>query len=482
MDSMNYARPAQNGSLPEVGPEVGIGDIVEHPRYGRGQVAAIYRNGTEWMVRFESNLRFRRPRHEFHGQQEKPMLLSQQLAPVFTPMSHTQFEARQVIEALRMGIATARHIQELTIGFVDARGKLLGGLNQAHQRGGSAFALVGDYGYGKSHIVELITQDALARNFLVATISLDLAELPAHRAFDIYAALTRSMRYPDSDEPGLTTLLTKAGALPGLVEQLHDLSPVTHDPLAVTLAALGNISSTRQRAAWIAWLMGGRRVKAMNRTMPGGTKFPSIYANGNNARQITYLLSGLSVLARLVGYSGLCVLIDEAESYSLLSAAQRLKAEQFFSALLAATQGEQTQINTEKLPQHRWRDYPLRYTDRQSLFFLFTMTRSDNRMPLDTWLAPEQIIELDSQHTPREVGNFLQQVLSYHTLAYAYGAGERQGQVRRGAAEHLAQGLHNDRLSMRGVVRLAVELFDLLYLYPDYDTANLLDEVRSQMR
>ena len=35
---------------------------------------------------------------------------------------------------------------------------------------------------------------------------------------------------------------------------------------------------------------------------------------------------------------------------------------------------------------------------------------------------------------------------------------------------------------MRGVVRLAVELFDLLYLYPDYDTANLLDEVRSQMR
>jgi hypothetical protein len=53
---------------------------------------------------------------------------------------------------------------------------------------------------------------------------------------------------------------------------------------------------------------------------------------------------------------------------------------------------------------------------------------------------------------------------------------------RFGAAEHLAQGLHNGRLSMRSVVRLAVELFDLLYLYSDYDTAILLDEVRSQMR
>jgi hypothetical protein len=42
--------------------------------------------------------------------------------------------------------------------------------------------------------------------------------------------------------------------------------------------------------------------------------------------------------------------------------------------------------------------------------------------------------------------------------------------------------MRNDRLSIRGVVRLAVELFDLLYLYPEYDIATLLDEVRSQLR
>jgi hypothetical protein len=42
--------------------------------------------------------------------------------------------------------------------------------------------------------------------------------------------------------------------------------------------------------------------------------------------------------------------------------------------------------------------------------------------------------------------------------------------------------MRSDRLSIRGTVRLAVELFDLLYLYPEYDTATLLDEVRSQLR
>ena len=43
-------------------------------------------------------------------------------------------------------------------------------------------------------------------------------------------------------------------------------------------------------------------------------------------------------------------------------------------------------------------------------------------------------------------------------------------------------GVRNGRLSMRSVVRLAVELFDLLYLYPDYEVATLLDELRDQVR
>ena len=72
--------------------------------------------------------------------------------------------------------------------------------------------------------------------------------------------------------------------------------------------------------------------------------------------------------------------------------------------------------------------------------------------------------------------------MGYHALAYSYELGERQRQVRRGAAEHLAQGMRNDRLNIRAVVRLTVELYDLLYLHPEYEVAALLDELRGQMR
>lgn len=460
-----------------------IGEMVEHPQYGRRQIVAIYRNGAEWMVRFDNGLRFRRPRHEFNGQQESVVSLAPPaLPPATAPMSRTQFEARELVEALRVGIAPVQHIRELTIGLAEERTNPNNALNRTHQQGGAVRTVLGDYGFGKSHIVELVTQEALDRKFLVASASLDLTELPPHKALDIYATLMHHLRYPDSDERGLLPLLEAAADLPRMPHQLQDLTVINPDPLALTVGAIKNTTASRQRQAWSEWLMGGRRAKSMNVSMPSGIKFPSIYRQGNNARQIAYLLNGVSVLARIAGYSGLCLLIDEAESYSLLRASQRLKADQFFSAVIYAALQGQSCIQPGSLLQHHVRNFPPAYGGKQSLFFLFTATHSDNPMPLQDWLAADQIIELNPHQTPQEIGQFLQQTMGYHAQAYGYESGERQGQVRRAAAEHLALGMRNVRLSIRGVVRLAVELFDLLYLYPEYEVATLLDDLRNLVR
>ena len=198
---------------------------------------------------------------------------------------------------------------------------------------------------------------------------------------------------------------------------------------------------------------------------------------------MAYLLSGVSMMARLAGYSGLCVLIDEAESYSLLRPYQQPKASLFFSAVIHTALGEErSHLSDGDLPQHRFREYPAAYGDRQSLFFLFTITRSDNRLPLEAWLDDDKVLALEAHHTPQDIDHFLEQVMGYRALAYGYEVGERQHQVRRGAAEHLAQGMRNDRLNIRAVVRLAVELYDLLYLHQEYEVAVLLDELRGQMR
>ena len=133
-----------------------IGETVEHPQYGRGKITAIYRNGSEWLVRFDSGLRFRRPRREFVGQQELVLAPAAPL-PVLDaqPMAPSQYQARQLLEALRVGIAPAQHIKELTIGLESERASLAEGLVSAHQAGGAVRAVIGEYGYGKTHLVEL---------------------------------------------------------------------------------------------------------------------------------------------------------------------------------------------------------------------------------------------------------------------------------------------------------------------------------------
>lgn len=462
-----------------------IGKSVEHPQYGPGQVVAVYRGGSEWLVRFGSGLRFRRPRQEFAGEDAAPLTPSRTL-PAVSPMPERQFEARSLIEALRLGVAPAQQAQALTIGLEEERASLSAGLEDAQRRGGAVRAVVGDYGHGKSHLVELTAQEALARGFLVAGTSLDLLELPPHRAFDIYASLAQNLRYPDDDERGLGPLLARAGERQ-LAEPLAEAAALEYDPLQLTVRALATTASSRQRSAWEGFLTEGRRAGAMNpalkQVLPKGQRFPSVYKVGHNARQVAYLLSGLGVLAKLAGYSGLALLIDEAESYSLLKPYQRPKAGQFFSAVICAAQGGQhPHLKETDFPQHRFRDYPLRYGGSSALFFLFTVTRSDNRLPLELWLKPEDVLELDPHPGPQEIAQFLGTLEGFHAQAYGYLPGDRHGQVRRAAAEHLAQGVRNHLLGVRGVVRLSVELFDLLYLHPDYEVADMLGELRAQLR
>ncbi|PJF33242.1 MAG: hypothetical protein CUN49_19055, partial [Candidatus Thermofonsia Clade 1 bacterium] len=53
---------------------------------------------------------------------------------------------------------------------------------------------------------------------------------------------------------------------------------------------------------------------------------PRLFTRQNVARQYAYLFSGISALARALGYSGLALLIDEVDYYSRLQAASRERA------------------------------------------------------------------------------------------------------------------------------------------------------------
>ena len=117
---------------------------------------ATYRNGYEWLVRFENGLRFRRPSAEFSAEL-LPTIPQPHHTPFIppSPMPRDQLAARQLIEALRVGIAPAQHVNELTIGLASEQSQSAAGAGtDPAGRWGSAGGC-GEYGFGKSHLVEL---------------------------------------------------------------------------------------------------------------------------------------------------------------------------------------------------------------------------------------------------------------------------------------------------------------------------------------
>jgi hypothetical protein len=213
-------------------------------------------------------------------------------------------------------------------------------------------------------------------------------------------------------------------------------------------------------------------------------KPPPLYVTGETARQYTYLLTGISKLATLLGYSGLAVLIDESEHYSLLRATQRERADSFFKAMIVSALGiNNARFDPRDIPDNPRADYPVSYTSEPHLLFLFALTESADRMPVGSWLAPSHIVRLDDRFIEKDIRGFFDILLRYHGLAYDYAAApDRYQDVVAQAPGMLSRSLAQHRINLRGLIRTAVTVCDLLYLHADYPPEELVEELRRGLK
>src|SRR5512144_2772910 len=139
---------------------------VLHPQLGPGELLKTYMGGYELEVAFDSGRRFRLPAREFSA--ESVCAWQAQTAPAingFMPrepvLELDQFRARQTLAARRLGIVPVQDVETLTIGLEAERVSLDRSLARSKERGGDVQAIIGDYGFGKSHFVELAARRGL---------------------------------------------------------------------------------------------------------------------------------------------------------------------------------------------------------------------------------------------------------------------------------------------------------------------------------
>lgn len=208
-----------------------------------------------------------------------------------------RFASRVIIEALRLGGVPHDMVEQFTAG----RDRELKQIREWLESSGGCLLIDGDYGAGKSHMLELTASHALHDGWAVARVEMDPQETPFHKPRQLYQKIIGSLEYySDGRRHDFRDLLTYVAESPGS-SKVQALK--TH-PYFATFVQNWRMDAGNEDL-W-DWIKGdGGRPRGFFPRFLNYQLAANIYCN---------LLNGLGWIAEnILGLKGLLILIDEAE-------------------------------------------------------------------------------------------------------------------------------------------------------------------------
>lgn len=295
-----------------------------------------------------------------------------------------QASAWQTLEALRLGVVPSRGTADYTVGRAAELEALRALLRQGH---GCRF-LWGDYGSGKTHLLEAFEQQALEAGHAVARLTLDPREQALHHPRRLYQQIARGLRVPGRPVSGLAGLFDGLSTSPEHKaphgrQASRFFSPV----LFVESHGDEDLAESFQSYARGEDVEMEELNAVLARLRWGGERLLTLSDYRTYGRMYAHLIGTLAVWAEDAGHRGLVLLFDEVERVEALSPAERHYAQevlQHFAAL--ALPAEQLAFDPEALykggqPVHR--ALPLRFRPEQPLCAVFAVTPLEET---DAWV------------------------------------------------------------------------------------------------
>jgi hypothetical protein len=345
--------------------------LISHPVFGEGEVLDSRWHGTELLVQFSSGLRLWLPTQRVRLLTGLDVDIGEAKEGFGTIDT---IQARRMIEAFRLGIVPHQDVEQFTFGrekqveIVDAA---LGALGKGR---GDVFMVEGEYGTGKTHILEYVHHRALAAGMVTSIVQFDPREVTPHRPKRVYREIVHNLRYiKDGREHGFRDLLLQA----------VDLDLGDHVFLGPVLGKLkhfdrGHLGS---EVFW-QWIEGeSTKEYATEMQSPyrvrGGQRIPALYDFSTAADLYCNILSGLSWIARQLGMKGFVLLIDEAETVTHLWDIMYLtKSVNFMDGLVRTAQNDpDLKRVSERMIHNKVKPVPYIYRD-SNILLLFATTPS----------------------------------------------------------------------------------------------------------
>ena len=429
--------------------------LVSHPVFGEGEILDSRWRGTELLVQFQSGLRLWLPTQRVRLLSRLDDALLDAHPSSLTTMDRIQ--AARMIEAFRLGIVPHQDVESFTFGRetqVNTIEEALGGLSRGH---GDVFMFEGEYGTGKTHILEYIHHRALARGMATSLVQFDPREVTPHRPKRVYREIVHNLRYIQDDrEHGFRDMLRKATEL-----DLRD-----HVFLGPVLSKLGRTDAAhgQSEVLW-QWIEGestkeyATELKSPYR-VKGGQRIPALYDFSTAADFYCNIISGLSYVARQLGLRGLVLLIDEAETVThLWDIIYLTKSVNFMDGLVRTAQNDpDLKRVSDRMIHNKVKPVPYIYRD-PSLLLVFATTPS----PYDYAYIKlanrvKHRVELNPLSDKDLVDAFTTMVMVYTRAYPGFNlSGLEQKQVLREASRRNVEGL-------RSFIKFSVESLDVARL------------------
>jgi hypothetical protein len=262
-------------------------------------------------------------------------------------------DEKRVLNALRKGNIPGAEISQICVGR-ERELKLFDELLDMTKMGGSDLKFInGNFGMGKSFLLKILKEKAFNDNFVVSELTLS-NDVRMNKIEDIYNTIAKNIQcktstglkeiidrwysklrnrtaiYNDVDDADIDKYIESE--VLNVLEEPRKINNSFANAIQAYINAKNRGDLDTENNA-IAWVVGDRNLPATQRKM--------INVKGTITKENAVdFLKALSSLLKCLGYNGLVVLMDEAESIMILNTNQRKVSFDYIRDIFDACSGE----------------------------------------------------------------------------------------------------------------------------------------------